>query len=209
MADLSKVLGDVYATADRPDVKSATAPRQAPEWADESRLDAAFADWTPGPQSDAPAAERALFSPAVEPLEHEASGPLALDDDLAAALSEALAEAPPLADNDLFDQDDHAEPPAPAPAAVSVFVPEPAPVIAPVPVDEGTPAEPEPVPTITQAEGHALLVDSGTPASAAASHDEEALEAPTGPRPTWNRSDDDLLPRRAGRKGLSLSFLRR
>jgi hypothetical protein len=68
--DLSKVLGDVYET-DR---------REAPEWADEQRLDEVFAQWTPGPPADAPAAEREMAAH-VTPL----------DDDLAAALTEALA----------------------------------------------------------------------------------------------------------------------
>jgi len=64
--DLSKVLGDVYETG----------KKQAPEWADEQKLDEAFSQWTPGPPADAPAAEREMAR---------------LDDDLAAALTEALA----------------------------------------------------------------------------------------------------------------------
>ena len=77
--DLSKVLGDVYETKQG----------AAPEWADEERLDEAFAEWTPGPPADAPAAERemAIHVPAGR-----------LDDDLAAALTEALAVEGPSAD---------------------------------------------------------------------------------------------------------------
>jgi hypothetical protein len=48
--ELSKVLDDVYETKQG----------AAPEWADEQRLDEAFAEWTPGPPADAPAAEREM-----------------------------------------------------------------------------------------------------------------------------------------------------
>lgn len=80
MADLSKVLGDVYGSGDA----AATRQAAAPEWADDSRLDEAFANWNPGPGPDAHATERELF----------VGSSLPLDDDLAAALSEALADAP-------------------------------------------------------------------------------------------------------------------
>ena len=65
--DLSKLLGDLYATdedrqaGDEPaEASGQPGPRSvgAPEWADESRLDEAFASWKPGPPDDAPAAER-------------------------------------------------------------------------------------------------------------------------------------------------------
>jgi hypothetical protein len=73
--DLSKVLGDVYAD-------DASPRPAAPEWADESRLDEAFANWTPGPPPEAPAAE------------HEMAAHHRIDDDLAAALTQALASSP-------------------------------------------------------------------------------------------------------------------
>ena len=71
--DLSKVLGEMYAD----DV----APRpSAPEWADEATLDEAFANWTPGPPPEAPAAEHEMAA-------HESHR---IDDDLNAALTQAL-----------------------------------------------------------------------------------------------------------------------
>jgi hypothetical protein len=75
MSDLSKVLGDLY-EADAPAAPAYQAT--APAWADEARLDEAFAQWTPGPPADAPAAERE-FAPVAR-----------LDDDIAANLSAAL-----------------------------------------------------------------------------------------------------------------------
>ncbi|MDQ1402164.1 MAG: hypothetical protein QOG03_480 [Actinomycetota bacterium] len=206
MADLSKVLGDVYATADGPEARRfvSAAREQAPEWADESRLDAAFADWTPGPPSDAPAAERALFAspaPKAETELHGGPGPLALDDDLAAALSEALAEAPPLVDNELFDQDIDAAPSVDfeVEAVVrQVIDPEPA----------GEPVAEVAEPTLTPAESHALLVSAAP--EVADDHTATTDDSvPSTARLSWNRSDDDLLPRGARRRGLSFSLRRR
>lgn len=79
--DLSKVLGEMYAD-DAPvspasPVASAARPT-APEWADEAHLDRAFSNWTPGPPPEAPAAE------------HEMAAHRPMDDDLAAALTQAL-----------------------------------------------------------------------------------------------------------------------
>ena len=100
MADLSDLLGDVYGES---------TPKSTPAWADESRLDEVFSDWEPEPRDpvlgddditassepwavdwpgeDEAGAEPELVTPATP------SGQL-LDDDLAAALSAALAEAP-------------------------------------------------------------------------------------------------------------------
>ena len=90
MPDLSEMLGAVYGGTD--DEPAAAAPEPAHEWADDDQLDRAFAEWTPGPGSDAPAAERTMFAPAPEAAPR-------LADDLAAALSEAvLAEADPVDD---------------------------------------------------------------------------------------------------------------
>jgi hypothetical protein len=195
MADLSKVLGDVYEAADRPEANRfvSAARQQAPEWSDESRLDAAFADWTPGPPSDAPAAERALFASAPTQT-HAEQGPLVLDDDLAAALSEALAEAPPLGDNDLFDQDTDSLGDTPA-IALEPSVDE---------VDEVD--DVDEIPVLSKAESHALLSDA-VPEPVAELP--EPFEPSASNRLIWNRSDDDVLPRGMRRRGLSLSFFRR
>lgn len=88
--DLSKVLGDVYESEDRP----APAAGAAPEWADEHRLDAVFAQWTPGPPASAPAMEREMAAHAPR----LAAG-TRLDDDLAVALTQVLSvESAPSAD---------------------------------------------------------------------------------------------------------------
>ncbi len=83
--DLSKLLDDLYegddsaagtdegaggddsgssdATGDAEDHEPAMAgfgADAAPDWSDEARLDQVFASWTPGPPSDAPAAEREM-----------------------------------------------------------------------------------------------------------------------------------------------------
>lgn len=100
MPDLSELLGNVYGGSEEPEQSAESSPEPAaepsvppagprtPEWADDEHLDRAFADWTPGLHTDAPAAERELFAPAPpRPAQR-------LADDLAAALSEAvLAEA--------------------------------------------------------------------------------------------------------------------
>lgn len=80
--DLSKVLGDVYAD------HAASTPQAAPEWADEAHLDQAFANWTPGPPADAPAAEREMAAHV------DLGSRRRIDDDLAAALTEALSSPP-------------------------------------------------------------------------------------------------------------------
>lgn len=98
------MLGDVYNDRDgEPSVtggSAATRPKprrrsSLPDWADEGVLDAAFADWVPGPPSTAPAAERSMLTdlatggespadvqlpdltpaPAVEPEATEAEAP--------------------------------------------------------------------------------------------------------------------------------------
>ena len=80
--DLSKVLGDVYAGH-----AAATTPQNGPDWADEAHLDQAFADWTPGPPADAPAAEREMAAHV------DTSTRRRIDDDLANALTEALTSS--------------------------------------------------------------------------------------------------------------------
>jgi hypothetical protein len=112
--DLSKVLGDVYAD----DVSSRPT---APEWADEAHLDEAFAGWTPGPPPEAPAAEHEMAA-------HEPSSHHRIDDDLAAALTQALSHdtvypEPVFADHADLEDEAEAEPVAYEPAPVA-FEPE-------------------------------------------------------------------------------------
>jgi hypothetical protein len=115
MPDLSNLLGDVYGDdasaeesspapdGDGPESPPAEQRVEAPAWADETTLDAAFADWTPGPAPDAPAAERKVISPMASstvagdaPDAPPTVSGQPLPDDLAAALSAALVDAPPV-----------------------------------------------------------------------------------------------------------------
>src|SRR4051794_19296064 len=98
MADLSDLLGDVYGGVapaspdDDPVVHEPPASRRAPavpEWAGDDRLDEVFADWTPGPGPDAHRSQRSVVT-VGEPQVTAAP----LDDDLAEALSAALAADP-------------------------------------------------------------------------------------------------------------------
>ena len=84
MPDLSEMLGDVYGepTRSRPSRRRRPEPRRRSGPTTSTSI-AAFAEWTPGPGADAPAAERGMFASA-----HARAGRLA--DDLAAALSEAV-----------------------------------------------------------------------------------------------------------------------
>lgn len=95
MSDLSRLLGDVYGASTPPaedvDAADPTSPSAvptaaddppappvedlntgsgpaAPGWADEAVLDDAFADWVPGPPSDADAEERDILA-GIEPAE--------------------------------------------------------------------------------------------------------------------------------------------
>jgi len=143
MADLSHLLGAVYGDEHRdPDgpsvpVEPPAAERSPdpPEWADDAHLDAAFADWTPGPPDGAPAAERAVVADA-DP--GTTGKPLA--DDIATALSDALApkraaaaELTATASGGTGDwapaqEQEPAPPPAPEPVPVekAVLLPAPA-----------------------------------------------------------------------------------
>jgi hypothetical protein len=120
VSDLSRLLGDVYGTDAVEDHVVEAVPAQElagelagadlPAWADEALLDEAFADWVPGPPSDAPAAERdALTALATEPTE------------AVLPLPETLAEALPVEAEWFFDV------PAETPATVGAV--EPAPVV--------------------------------------------------------------------------------
>jgi hypothetical protein len=131
MPDLSDLLGDVYGSDEEPAPAPAVVP-SSPAWADDERLDRAFGGWTPGPDAEAPAAERDMFAP-------PAGGPR-LADDLAAALSEAvLAETTDEAETEVEHADDPepevTDAPAPAavaPTALADLEPEPAPIPLPV-----------------------------------------------------------------------------
>jgi hypothetical protein len=143
MPDLSEMLGDVYGAPEEPSQPAAPSSPGAPGWSDDEHLDKAFADWTPGPGADAPAAERGMFAqapPAASPR---------LADDLAAALSEAVMAETDTDDIDVDDEVAHdevarhavAEIPAPTPVAEPVTTsvlaelePEPEPEPAPIPV---------------------------------------------------------------------------
>lgn len=200
MADLSKVLGDVYGAGQPATPAAAPAPADAeaaprrepaaPEWADDSRLDEAFANWNPGPGPDAPAAERDLFV-------NTPSRPL--DEDLAAALSEALADAPvpaPIAPP--------APPVAPANEAPSALRPsQSAAWLADVVRPDERPARVRPA----DVEPEPMVEASPEPAPAQAVDEPvaDATPAPSMPLPSraWQRSDDDVLAGTSARGGSS------
>jgi len=145
VSDLSRLLGDVYGTSTPPaedvDAADPTTPTAAvpaaaddppappvedvdaghssaaPGWADDAVLDEAFAEWVPGPPSDAVAEERDILAdvePAdtvAEPIDIDAwLGPEA-DDDIvdadadaeASADADAMAEADELAATERFE----------------------------------------------------------------------------------------------------------
>ncbi len=106
MPDLSNLLGAVYGdgpskpsrdTEDEAHVEHEPAAAErgpaVPDWADDEHLDAAFAEWKPGPSADASPTEHAFVMDADD----DPAPPLA--DDLAAALSEALVAASGTADD--------------------------------------------------------------------------------------------------------------
>lgn len=103
MSDLSNLLGDVYGHQSSPDARPVRheppASDRAPEWASDSQLDRAFADWQPE---------------ARYPLTPEPAAAGRSDDHLVDALSAALAETAAPAP---------AAAPLPAPAAYSAPAP--------------------------------------------------------------------------------------
>jgi hypothetical protein len=97
MPDLSNLLGAVYgdgpsSTSPDPEDEAHVEKEPAadergpavPDWADDDHLDAAFAQWKPGPADDASPVEHAFVK------DNDDDPPPPLADDLAAALSEAL-----------------------------------------------------------------------------------------------------------------------
>jgi hypothetical protein len=200
MADLSNLLGAVYGEgappsrdADGPPVPVEPAASErvpaVPDWADDEHLDAAFAQWKPDPSADALDHELVAGTPGPP-------GPLA--DDLAAALSEALVAHQDDEDHDVGRLLTPQRAAAAELTAASRFGTEPEIAPAPAPV-----AEPGPV-----AEPNALLAslpyasDNSEPVPAA------APSVPVGPR-QWERSDDDILPTKGGRRGFFSLSLRR
>ena len=167
--DLSKLLSDVYdrseTPAAEPQPKPARPPRfAAPAWADDDRLDKVFADWTPGPPPEAPAAEREIAMGASMGFGSAAPAETAVvDDDLAAALSAALVEAEQASEPSHVEPLD-LEPPHVEPAVLATEPAVAAPVDVPGAVLEVPVAEPAPV--------------VGEPAVVM----------------TWRRGDDDVLP---------------
>lgn len=130
------MLGNVYGGEEEAPAPAAPpSGPNTPAWSDDEHLDRAFAEWTPGPDADAPAAERSMFATAPET---PGTAPR-LADDLAAALSEAV-----LAGAD----DAEAEAVAEAPAETEPVVPAEAPVepTAAVEVTPSTLADLEPAP---------------------------------------------------------------
>jgi hypothetical protein len=171
MSDLSKVLGDLYGGDDQPSVAP---PRNfradAPEWADEERLDEAFSTWTPGPPPEAHAMEREMSfvvdNPAV-PAAHS-------DDDLAATLSAALVDA----------GSDNGEPEFPVASAPSYSLPafgeDPA-----ASFGDGFPLAPAGAP----------MADMMNEVPAYQPEPEPAPVVPVAvAKGPWSRTDDDILP---------------
>ncbi|MCU1450143.1 MAG: hypothetical protein JWP02_2313 [Acidimicrobiales bacterium] len=227
MADLSNLLGAVYGEGPSPSrderdedgppvpVEPSAAERapDVPAWADDEHLDAAFAQWKPGP--------------APGTVEHEVvagePGPAApLADDLAAALSEALVAHENEPDDDEDDEFgvQHVTPERAAAAeltAATRFSTDPEPLPAPV-------AEAEPVPAY---DNSALLASmpyaSDEPKQAKHAKQAKAKETehmPAMPAPqveglvpaaarVWERSDDDILPSKGGGRGFFSLSLRR
>lgn len=192
MADLSNLLGDVYgdagepgAAGDAPPVAPVDRAPEAPAWADESRLDEAFADWKPEPLEAAVARV-----PTSAPL----------DDDLAAALSAALADAPrPVATVapaiERFrhvEADEPLDPPVldgetlePAAPLVDVDALESL-FVAPMPVDDAT------ADALRAGRRRFARARRGQPEPAPAVTVDAAVD--TAPSRAWQRRDDDILP---------------
>jgi hypothetical protein len=197
MADLSNLLGDVYGD---PGPETAPAP-EPPAWADENRLDEAFADWTPEPL-EAVVAKAPSSSPSAP-----------LDDDLAAALSAALADAPrapvaapPVERFSHVDADEVTVPPV-VDAATLERVPDADPVGT---LEATVVAPPTPIEETTKKRGRSLSFSlsrksAPKPVPVVSATPAPAVVATAGAARPWQPSDDDILPARAagGRKSVS------
>jgi hypothetical protein len=206
MADLSNLLGDVYGD---PAPEPVPAP-EPPAWANDSRLDEAFADWTPEPL-EAVVAKASSSSPPSAPL----------DDDLAAALSAALADAPrapvaapPVERFSHVDADDAVLPPV-VDGATLERVPDADSIVDAL--DAIIVAPPTPVADAPKKRGLSLsltrsrkampevgLEPMGTEPVPATARPESPVV--TGAARPWQPSDDDILPARTGGGGKSVSF---
>jgi hypothetical protein len=220
MADLSNLLGAVYGDASEPErdadgppvpVERAADERTpaVPDWADDDHLDAAFAEWNPGPSAEAHTEERAFVTD--EPVHA-----LPLADDLAAALSEALV-AVDEPDRDTFtsgyDTDEDEGPDD----DVAEFPP-----LVQVPVTPERPSEHRRVAAAELSAAAGPLPLAPPPPVDDFDDEEEAEEqhheplsvavAAAAQEPTvaraWERADDDILPAGRGRKFFSLSLRR-
>lgn len=138
MSDLSRVLGDLYGESEQAAAPASSFRPTAPEWADDERLDEAFASWTPGPPADAPAAEREMSVVVDAPIVPDAR----MDDDIAAAMNAALVDAGrdnevevPMASAPSYALPTYDDEPLPVTMApVEEYLPEPEPVFEPEPV---------------------------------------------------------------------------
>jgi hypothetical protein len=250
MPDLSNLLGAVY--GEEPSSPARDADDEAPvrreppadergpavpAWADDEHLDAAFAEWKPGPPADASAAEREVVGQT-----HDDPAP-PLPDDLAAALSEALVatsaqrddEHPSATDHaddaddaatDHADDADDAEPlsaadhtgdidntdvgRAVAPPSLSPQRAAAAELTAASRVDPEPAAAFAPPPAPEPAPVAVTPVAPVVvpePASAPAPEPAAQAEVPPGAR-RWDRSDDDILPEKRSRGFFSFSLRR-
>ena len=249
MPDLSNLLGAVYgdtpSSAPRDPEDEAHVEREAaaeergaavPDWANDERLDAAFAQWKPGPSAGASQAEHAFAG------QNGDDPPPPLADDLAAALSEALVASSGVADD---TDDDGVTPPkvvgfpdpddeAPAPHFEAVHERAAAhddvdhlrrsPAItsqraAAAELTAASRVDPEPVVTPPAPQPEAVVA----PVASAPAHAEQAAvtqQLPVAVDTTmtpktglpgarrWDRSDDDILPAKQSKKFFSLSLRR-
>jgi hypothetical protein len=87
MSELAAMLSDLHDNSgdlpqrQQPEPAPEPVRMKLPEWASEEALDAAFANWVPGPQIEASQAERALFSEFTELVDTPLSvdAPLSVD----------------------------------------------------------------------------------------------------------------------------------
>lgn len=127
--DLSKLLGDLYTSDDdhagnghgdddhAGDHHDATGKELAsppgaletsagPDWSNETRLDQVFASWTPGPPSDAPAAEREMAYSGLPASTEGARLPAASDSEVEDGVTDVAVPAPATAETWTRSDDD-------------------------------------------------------------------------------------------------------
>lgn len=197
--DLSKLLGDVYESSDdaqAPARPPRPATAEAPDWSDEAHLDKVFADWTPGPHESAPAAERNIVIDMPE-------SPQRIDDDLAAALSAALADAGAPVNEPRVDLPDTGGNPAMPSVDLGVDL-DVAPSHAPLaPLHDDPFGGPVSAAPLDDPMGDRFTTNDDPAVMDAASLmyvPDAAPVAPSAPR-VWQRSDDDILPGKPAKAG--------